>query len=129
MFCLVLAAALVPASARSADDAVCQEFALAMLGYVKVNASRHCTGMGPQWSTRPAEHLSWCKGVSAAAVKTRLAESKAFIDQCGKAGTGKAGSQAGAPPAGPMPAPEGPPMAGPSPASAAEGALPKPTFP
>ena len=118
---LLLTGPLSPGPARAADDGVCQDFAMTMLAYVKTNALRHCTGMGPAWSPRPAEHLSWCKGATDAAVKSRLAESKAFIDQCLKTGIGGKSGEA--------PAPLPPARVAQTRAAAAEAALPKATFP
>ena len=88
VLCLWLVGASASLPVRAADDSVCQEFTFAMLNFVKTNAARHCTGMGPEWSPRPAEHLSWCQKASKDAVKARLDESRYFIDQCLKTGIG-----------------------------------------
>jgi len=132
--CLVLVGAMAPGPAGAADDAVCQEFTFTMLAYVKTNALKHCTGMGPQWSTRPAEHLSWCKAATDAAVKARLAESRAFIDQCMKTGIGGPAPPSAPAPAKPAPGGAAPPRPGAAlpaetRASAAEASLPKVTYP
>jgi hypothetical protein len=117
---LLLTGPLPSGPVQAADDGVCQDFAMTMLAYVKTNALRHCTGMGPAWSPRPAEHLGWCKGATDAAVKNRLAESKAFIEQCLKTGIGGKSGEA------PIPAA---PAGAQNRAAAAESSLPKPTYP
>ena len=72
------------ASARAADDAACREYAAAMLTMVKANAAGRCGGLGPQWSTKPAEHLFWCQTATNAAVKSRIADSRSYIEACRK---------------------------------------------
>ena len=96
--CLVLVEAMASLPARAADETACQEFTATMLAYVKTNALRRCTGMGPQWSPRPADHLAWCQKATAAAMKQRLVDSKAFIDTCLKTGIGSTSAAPVAPP-------------------------------
>ena len=130
--CLVLVEAMASVPARAADETACQEFTMTMLAYVKTNALRRCTGMGPQWSPRPAEHLSWCQKATPAALKERLADSKAFIDVCLKTGIGSTGPAPAAPPAAAPAAPKAPaaPVANAAPAAPADPAIePAPTDP
>lgn len=138
--CLVLVEAMASLPARAADETACQEFTFTMLAYVKTNALRRCTGMGPQWSPRPAEHLAWCQKADPAAVKQRLADSKAFIDTCLKTGIGSTGAAPAAPPAKASSASAAPaaavlepaptdPVPPPVPDSPAAASLPTRTFP
>ncbi len=127
VLCLLLTGPLPRAPAQAADEAVCQDFAMKMLAYAKTNALRHCTGMGPQWSPRPAEHLSWCQKATNDAAKARLADSKSFIDKCLTTGIGGQAAPAGGPPSpGPAPAPKPPAV---DKTGAVESSLPERTFP
>ena len=77
--------ALIPASARAADPAFCQNYAEAAINQVRgALANPNCAGriQGPRWSSDMALHYHWCLTQGYPTVEAERGARTGFLRAC-----------------------------------------------